>query len=120
MAHASNVTAAAGWMTIARRCAQNATVQALRKTESERTGLMPRLIDEIHEKLRRDDTLTAGEALLYAQHHIRFERETCAKLAEEWGQRNPCLTDNAFVAGVDHGEQFVSREIARAIRNRTC
>lgn len=79
---------------------------------------MPRSIDEIHEKLRRDETLTAGEALLYAQHHIRLEREACAKLAEEWGQRKPRLTDDAFVPGANHGEQFASRGIADAIRNQ--
>lgn len=49
---------------------------------------------------------------------VSAEREACAKMAEAWGQREPHLTEEAFVPGADHGERFASRGIADAIRNQ--
>lgn len=59
------------------------------------------------------------EILRHMEHHKMAEREACAKIAEKWGQREPELTDTAFIPGADHGERYASAGIADAIRNRT-
>jgi hypothetical protein len=55
----------------------------------------------------------------WADDLIKAEREVCAKIADEWGQRKDQMTDTAFMPGADHGERFASSGIAGRIRARS-
>jgi hypothetical protein len=49
---------------------------------------------------------------------IKSEREACAKIAEDWGERQPVTNDDCHIPGANHGERFSSAGIAAAIRER--
>jgi hypothetical protein len=49
---------------------------------------------------------------------VAAEREACAKLAEQWGQRQDQMSKTAFVPGAHFAEKFAADGIAGFIRNR--
>lgn len=50
---------------------------------------------------------------------VAAEREACAKVAADWGQRQSVTTADVHIPGADHGEQYASTGIADAIRARS-